>query len=226
MKTFLRSILGAAMLVGAAGAQGGNTIYSWTGYQPIPDNNASGVAFTFFVGAPTPEVITSVSVSMNIAGGWNGDLFAYLSHGSGYSVLLNRVEKTAEHSTGSNTSGMDVTFSDSHVTDIHTFGGAVLSGDFSPDGRNANPFGVLNTDSRDAMLDSFVGLNAGGFWTLFIADLSPLAVSTIQSWSVNISTAPVPEPGSASIALLMVLCGFLVRKNGVDPDCGHSGPPF
>src|ERR1044071_4139758 len=64
--------------------------FSWTGSQVVPDNNASGLAFTFNVPG-SPLMITDVSVNLNIAGGWNGDLYAYLSHGSGFVVLLNRI---------------------------------------------------------------------------------------------------------------------------------------
>src|SRR5690242_4320481 len=35
--------------------------------------------------------ITDVNVVLNVSGGYNGDLYAYLVHGSGFAVLLNRV---------------------------------------------------------------------------------------------------------------------------------------
>ena len=30
-------------------------------------------------------------MTLNLSGGWNGDLYAYLVHNSGFAVLLNRV---------------------------------------------------------------------------------------------------------------------------------------
>ena len=46
--------------------------------------------------------LTSVVISASISGtpdadprAFNGDLYAYLTHGSGFSVLLNRVGRTA-----------------------------------------------------------------------------------------------------------------------------------
>jgi subtilisin-like proprotein convertase family protein len=211
MKTLLRLTALAAMLMTAGHASAGTTVYTWTGSQVIPDNNASGVAFSFYLNTPTPEFVSSVSVNLNIAGGWNGDLFAYLSHGSGYSVLLNRVGRTALNPVGYAASGMNVSLSDSYATDIHNYAGSVVSGNFSPDGRSTSPYAVLDTDPRNAMLSSFVGLNSGGFWTLYFADVSPLAVSTIQGWSVTINTAPVPEPSSAAF-LGLGACLFFYRS--------------
>src|ERR1043165_9909909 len=128
--------------------------FSWSGSQVIPDNNASGVAYTFnFVGGPL--AITNVSVSLNIAGGWDGDLYAYLSHGSGFSVLLDRIGSTSGNQGGSGVSGMNVLLSDSYATDIHTATNNPLTGNFAPDGRNVSPFTALNTDPRTAFLSSF-----------------------------------------------------------------------
>src|ERR1035441_7780593 len=58
--------------------------------QVIPDNNPSGVAYGLSFAA-TGLQISDIKVTLDISGGWNGDLYAYLSHGSSYSVLLNRV---------------------------------------------------------------------------------------------------------------------------------------
>ena len=187
---------------------------NWTGSQLIPDNNASGVAFSFNVAAGSPLVVTNVTVDLQIAGGWNGDLYAYLTHGSGFSVLLNRVGSTSANPGGSGVSGLNVEFFDSYLTDIHTALNNPLTGNFAPDGRNVNPFGALDTDPRNALLGGFNGLDPNGTWTLFFADVSPLAASTIQSWSVTLGTT-VPEPNSAAILLLgAVTLRSLFRRAG------------
>ena len=179
----------------------------WTGSQVIPDNNANGVAFGFNFSSPSPAFISNVTVDLNIAGGYNGDLYAYLSHGSGFSVLLNRIGSTAVNPGGSAVSGMNVEFSDSYGTDIHTASNNPLTGHFAPDGRNVSPFGALNTDPRTAMLSSFDGLNVNGGWTLFVADVSPLGVSTLDGWTVNVTTT-VPEPGSAALLGVAMVLGL------------------
>lgn len=212
MRTHSKKILlSLALLVSlsASASATGILSYNWSGSQLIPDNNANGVAFNFNINAPAGALITDVQVSLNIAGGWNGDLYAYLSHGSGFSVLLNRPGRTAGNLNGFGSSGMNLTLSDSYLTDIHTAANNPLIGNFAPDGRFVNPFAVLDTDPRTAMLSSFTGLEANGDWTIFFADVSPLAASTIQSWSVSLSV--VPEPGSAALVGLAGLL-YLTRR--------------
>jgi subtilisin-like proprotein convertase family protein len=216
MNNVLRlTLLATAMFastISRVSAMGPGTIsYSWSGSQTIPDNNASGLAYSFNISAGSPLIVTNVTVDLTIAGGWNGDLYAYLSHGSGFSVLLNRLGSTAANPGGSGVSGLNVELSDSYLTDIHTFTGNPLTGNFAPDGRNVNPFATLDTDPRTALLGNFVGLDPNGTWTLFFADLSPLAASTVQSWTVNVGVT-VPEPGSLSLLALAILLGVARRS--------------
>lgn len=198
----------------AAPAAPGIINQTWSGAEIIPDNNASGVAFNFNLAVAEPLAITQVEVSLNIAGGWNGDLYAYLSHGSGFSVLLNRPGRTAGSLAGSGVSGLNLTLGDSYATDVHTAANNPLTGNFVPDGRAVNPFNTLDTDARSAFLSSFNNLDPNGSWTLFFADVGPLAVSTIQSWSVNLAVvSAVPEPGSAALIWVgAVLCAVTRRK--------------
>jgi hypothetical protein len=83
--------------------------------------------------------------------------------------------------------------------------------DSAPDSCGTSPYDVLDTDPQTATLSSFVGLNAGGFWTLYFADVSPLTVSTIQSWSINIITAPIPEPSAAALFGIAAIAGIWKR---------------
>ena len=92
-----------------------------------------------------------------------------LSHGSGFSVLLNRVGSTAGNPYGYSDSGLSVTLSDSAANDIHTYrsvvslaAGAPLTGTWQPDARITDPGSVVNTDSRSAFLSSFNGSNPNG----------------------------------------------------------------
>jgi hypothetical protein len=212
MKTFLKSItLLLALLASLTPRATATTITtSWMGSMAIPDNNASGLAFSFNLNTPTPASIYGLTVDLTIAGGWNGDLYAYLSHGSSFCVLLNRVGRTAGNPDGSGVSGMTVELSDSYLTDIHNFAGNPLSGNFAPDGRNVNPLNALDTDPRAAMLDSFINTDPNGAWTLFFADLAPGGVSTVRSWSVNVS---VPDSGNTAALMLesLALLGLTRR---------------
>ena len=209
-KLLLLTLLCTALTTRLGATAPGTLSANWTGSQTIPDNNASGVAFSFNLLAPGPLVVTNVVVDLTIAGGWNGDLYAYLSHGSGFSVLLNRVGRTSSNPDGSGVSGLNVELSDSYLTDIHTALNNPLTGNFAPDARNVNPFSALGTDPRSAYLSSFNGSDPNAGWILFFADLSPAATSTIQSWTVNVGVT-VPEPGRATLLGLALAVGAVRR---------------
>jgi len=77
----------------AAQAQNFET-YTFTtfGGQPslaIADGNSSGVSDLRQLSSSV-TAIGSLTVSLNISGEFNGDLYAYLRHDSGFSILLNR----------------------------------------------------------------------------------------------------------------------------------------
>jgi len=173
----------------------------------IPDGNANGVADTEVFSFAGATSIDSLQVTLNIAGGWNGDYYAYLRHGgSGFAVLLNRPGVTGTNAYGYGDSGINVVFSDNATNgDIHFYQnvlnpqGAGLTGLWQPDGRNVDPGVVTGGSSRDAMLSSFRGLDPNGSWTLFVADLSPGGIGTLQSWGLSVTAEVVPEPGMVGV---------------------------
>ena len=177
---------------------------------PIPDGQASGYA-DFETVSSSIHQIGSIEVSLNIVGNFNGDLYAYLQHGSALSVLLNRPGRTTLNPDGYDDSGFTITLNDFAAQgDIHNYrsvfspsAGSPLTGAWQPDGRNVDPGTVLNTDSRTAMLSSFNGLDPNGTWTLFVADMAAGGTNMLSSWQLVIN--PVPEP---SPALLLLLGGF------------------
>lgn len=208
----MKTLLSTALLATTLNLFASTYTTTWSGSQAIPDNNASGIAFPFSISAPSPSYITSVTVNLNITGGWNGDLYAYLSHGSGFSVLLNRVGRTALDSDGFGASGFNISLADSNVTDIHNFGGATVNGNFAPDGRGILPFNTLDTSPRNAMLGNFTGYDPNGGWTLFFADVAPTAMSSVQSWAVTVEA--VPEPAVMTVLLLSASLLAARRRRG------------
>jgi subtilisin-like proprotein convertase family protein len=183
---------------------------TWNISTLIPDNDAGGFSDSRAVSTPEITEIQSVTVNLNFTDGWNGDLYAYVVHDSGFAVLLNRAGRTLSATDGSATIGMNITFDDAAPTDLHTtiplVGGSV-TGTYQPSGRNIDPLIVLDTDPRTAMLSSFVGIDPSGLWTLFVADQSAGEESVLASWTIEITG--IPEP---SVALLGALGALLLLR--------------
>ena len=198
---------------------------SYTPNVLIPDGSILGAADTrIFSSAITG--ITNVRVSLNLTGApsagdaFNGDLYAYLTHGSGFSVLLNRSGRTTLNDFGYADSGFNVTFDDALPgADIHNYqltanpAGGALTGTWGSDGRNLNPAAALDTTPRTALLTSFNGLDPNGAWTLFVADVSPLSTARLASWSLEVTgSSPIPEPGTALFGTLLTAVTLATRR--------------
>lgn len=182
----------------------------------IPDDDATGLASQIVVSG-TGQV-TGIELTLVTAGGWNGDLYAYLEHNGVRSVLLNRAGVTSGDSAGVGSSGMNVIFADTAQEDVHgglsgVFGG-LATGTFQPDGRDVDPGVVLDTSPRTLFLSGFNGQLAAGDWTLFIADLSAGDTATLDSWSLALTTelSAVPEPGAMMPLAALCAGGLLLRK--------------
>jgi subtilisin-like proprotein convertase family protein len=207
----------------------------------IPDNDPNGVASTGVFDTSQFISISSVQVSLNIVGGFNGDFYAYLRHGAtGFAVLLNRPGVTAANLFGYADSGINVTFNDTAPNgDIHTYqnvakpNGGTLTGTWQPDGRTADPAVVMDTSARTAFLSSFDGLDPNGAWTLFVSDNSPVGIGDLEGWSLTISgqsiAAPVAEGGSTLLLLglgwVALVLGAYAWRIHVPAPIGSSNNP-
>jgi subtilisin-like proprotein convertase family protein len=185
----------------------------------IPDANPSGWTDTRTLTGIGATSLADLNVILNITGGFNGDLYAYLFYqatpgGTGImSLLLNQVGKetgtvgSPTYVYGFNTAGFaNVTLDDQGASgDIHTV---------------ANPTSGINVayTTDGGSLASFNNLNPNGTWTLFIADLAVGSQSQVTSWALEI--IPVPEP--ASMALL-VIGGLTISVSGLRRWLARSG---
>lgn len=176
---------------------------TWTVNQSIPDANPTGIAlsqtYSGLYNGLGGAGISHIDVSLNITGGFNGDLYGYLvlqTVGGTYtSVLLNRVGRTDASGFGYSTSGFGsiVLSSSSGGTDIH--GVAIPSGGtYAADGRTVDPNGNFSSATRTAQLNVLTagGISANGTWTLFLADISGGDVSQLVSWGLNVNVVPEP----------------------------------
>jgi subtilisin-like proprotein convertase family protein len=182
MKT---KVLLAAFLSTAAVASGTLYTTNWSsGFANggvIPDNNFSGWLDTRTVNAV--GTINAVSVTLDLGSGWNGDLYAYLVHGSGFAVLLDRVGY-AGIGFGYDDSGFAVT--------LTTSGNPVESyQNYAPTFNLAGQLtGIWQAHGG---LSSLVGLDANGTWSLFLADMSAGGATTCQGWGLQMDIVAVPE---------------------------------
>src|ERR1041384_8262913 len=115
-----KQILTGLMAIGFAGAAHATLFtYTWnSGFNNggvVPDGNAAGWSDTRTISDifPVPDVdhndtIVDVNVRLNISGGYNGDLYGYLVHSSGFAVLLNRVGKTSTDAFGYGDAGFNI----------------------------------------------------------------------------------------------------------------------
>ena len=194
--------------------------YTFTtfGGQPsvaIADGNASGVSDVRSVSSAI-TAIGSLTVFLQISGEFNGDLYAYLRHDSGFSILLNRPGRTEDNPSGYGDSGLSIGLSEyAGNGDIHSYravftpgAGSPLEGYWRPDGRNVDPSMVLDSTARTATLSSFAGLSANGDWTLFLADLQSGGTSALESWGLQVAGVSVPEPRHYALAIGAGLIAF------------------
>ena len=179
--------------------------------QVIPDNDPVGVAYGLNFGTAGLR-ISDINVSLNISGGWNGDLYAYLSHGSDYAVLLNRVGATTSGADGYGTSGLNILLepvtTHAGIVDIHTVQNPESSPTaYAADGR------VAYTDTiRPQTLDVLLNADPYGSWTLYFADRAAVSTATLTGWSLEITA--IPEPVNVALGGFagMFLAVTLVRS--------------
>lgn len=211
-------ILLAAFLLSGATTHGSFVTTSGTLNTLVPDANPTGISSTINVsGVDSP--IYDVSVLLNMSGGANGDLYAYLIHENSSVILLNRIGKTAGDPFGSATAGFDSSFrfNDAGLGgDIHLSSGvpgSPITGAYQPDGRTADPQLVTDASPRGSLLaSSFNGQTPNGDWILFIADMASGGGSsppTLVSWGLEFNLAAVPEPPQVMTCIFLVSFGSL-----------------
>jgi subtilisin-like proprotein convertase family protein len=163
----------------------------------IPDGSPAGVSFVgTYDAAPAGSTVSGLTVSLNISGGFNGDLYAYLVSPNGTLVMLMNQPGVSLNGFGASGAGMNLTLTDS-TSDLNYHGsiqdvtsGSYLTGSYNAAGSLAN----------------FNGSPADGNWTLYFADLANGGgTSLVEGWSLNITA--VPEP--ANLAMIIFGVSFM-----------------
>lgn len=173
----------------------------------IADGNPVGTTEQLNVSS-VGGTVTNVQVQLDITGGFNGDLYAYLVSPLGQMVvLLNRSGVDESNPFGYSDAGFNITLSGTATNDVHYYqantysiADGQLTGIWAADGRNIDPQSagtVFGSATPTAGLNLYNGLNGGdmnGTWTLFIADLAAGGGSpTLNSVVLTIMTVPEPQ---------------------------------
>lgn len=218
--------LAFALGLGASAQAGGLFLFD-TGNATIRDYDANGYQDSRTLSGMAGP-IADVNVTLSISGGFNGDLYAWLSHGTALSILLNRVGRSSTNGVGYGDAGfgMDTqpsrfTLDDQAGQDVHFYraGGYTLNasgqltGVWQPDGRALDPespASSFDTASRSNGLGVFNGLDPNGEWILFVADVSQGNISTLTEWGLEITV--VPEPSAFSLAIVGAAAVMISRR--------------
>ena len=187
----------------------------------LADGNVAGMWNSMDLSrAGLPGPLTDIRVTLNLSGGYNGDLYAYLSYDGKLVPLLNRIGVSSGNAFGSSGAGLsNVTLSDRASVNIHAAGNGVLSGSYKPDGRNLSPlssavsFDASGSITLDDPAFGFGGLDPNGIWTLFFADVVAGGSSaTLTGWSLEITTVPEPVNTALGVSAGVFVVVSLVRS--------------
>lgn len=217
--------LAAQTLVFTPGGPGG---------QVLPDGTGTGyVDLRTVTTLPTSVLELRVRLTLQGTSGgmWNGDMYATVQYQAtptspvtAYAVLLNRPgrdDASVDNEAGYEDNGFDVSLG-ATGPDIHTYRlvttpalGAGLTGNWSADGRDVDPFNVVNGTPRTAGLGPFQGINPNGVWTLYVEDTTPGGVAKLTQWGLE--WTPVPEPGAYGSVAAVLLLGVAWRLRRRSP---------
>lgn len=175
----------AAVMLAAGNVRGALYIETFDNLNTaIPVGSPVGISFSGSVdNVPSGLTVGGLTVGLNISGGYDGSLFAYLVAPNGAMVvLLNQPGVTAGTPFGNGGSGMNITLADGGMT--ITAGSDLTGGTYAAGGA----------------LSGFNGSAVDGTWTLYFADLtSGGGTSTLNSWSLGITA--VPEPVNVALGV-------------------------
>ncbi len=183
----MKTKLTISLMMGVAATCGATLFSSPTLNAVIPDNNPNGYVSTIAVSG-LESLLTSVTVQLDIAGGYNGDYYAYVTYDGQLVTLLNRVGTGGGNTYGYSDAGLNVSLADGAGNgNIHNY-------------QNVGNFATLISNGSTFAPDSggatFAGahqnLNPNGTWALFIADLSAGSQGTLVNWSLDITAVPEP----------------------------------
>ena len=223
--TLILALVTGCCLAARAGVYDNTFNSGFSSSGDIPLGNTAGWSDSRTLSGET-GTIGSITVNLDITGGFNGSLYGYLAYDGVIVTLLNRVGvgSTTGGSTpfGYGDSGFNITLSSSAANDVHFYqnvsgyninGTGQLTGTWAPDGRGISPLsspGSFDSTLGLQTLNSFNGLSPDGTWTLFLADVvSGGSQPQVISYGLEITT--VPEPVNMALGIfagLLIVAGL------------------
>ena len=194
----LKAIFGSFMLAGLTAQAGIYSVSSGDISLGIPDANPTGISTSINVSS-LPVTITDVNVWINVSGGYNGDLYAFLSYNGVLVPLINRVgtvsssPSTYQDYFGYSTAGFSSVMLNDQATD------GAIHNTITP---GSKPTYSYTPDSGATSLAAFNGSGGGnpnGNWTIFFSDMASGNSSTLVSWGMDITA--VPEPANIALGI-------------------------
>jgi subtilisin-like proprotein convertase family protein len=211
MKTNLTTILGgmACVLGLGLGAASASIVTVGSGAVNItvPDGNAAGITSTIHVGS-LGNVLNSVSLTLNISGGNDGDLYAYLSYGGTSVVLLNRPGLAGDPA------GVGYISSGYNSVILQNLGSGGSINDAGSYSSISQVTGTYYAAGGSLVFNSYNGVNPNGNWVLFISDLSggDVSFSQLNSWSLTFNAVPEPVNVALGVFAAALLAGAGLRR--------------
>ena len=183
----------------------------------IPDNSTSGITIPMNIAAGPGEIIDSLSVSLDIAHPWVGDLVITLTSPGGTTItLLDRPGIPSAGFPGPFGCGgrdIDAVFSDSAsipAEDVCSYAAQpVIAGMVIPN----QPLGA------------FVGEPADGTWTLHLSDNSPYDAGVLVHACLSTTTiiACTPDLNGDGVLNFFDVSAFLNAYNTMNPIADFTG---
>lgn len=189
MKTFLITLF----LLTATLAQAALTVSQTfsPGVEISAGNPVGVVEAESFTAAGAGNQVLGITVGLNISGGYNGSLYAYLVAPNGTLVTLMNEPGTSVDGFGAESSGMNITLSDAGVTSIQD-----VTGGYGTT--------LTGTYQADQTLGTFDNSSANGTWEIYFADLtSGGGDPVLNSFTLNVEV--VPEPVTQALAIFLAL---------------------
>lgn len=177
----------------------------------VSDANPGGLSSGVLTVVPAGNVVSFDNIIINVSAAhtWVGDVTLTLRSPLGTEVQVMRRPGTA----GVGNSG-------DWLAGIHTFATAGTAipntGDMAAGttwARSSNPASTqVIPPSNPNTFAAFNGESITGAWTLFALDSAGGDEGAIGSWSMNITTNAIPEPGSILLLSAFGLAGLVRRR--------------